>query len=461
MTRILRELTAGASSWSVDVISSVKQAVGEIAKLREQEKQSLIRPEAPTTQDLEAFKAWLATHVKKPATVTIEHVGSEGYGLKALEDIKEDDEFISVPYGIVLGTHMALGPAVNAAEWAEVASDPLLTRFPSCMLAVRLLAEAAHRKRASFFQPYVAILPASFDIPLFYDASDFEALEGSAAFDSAVKLLYNSIKQFLYIEQLVQTRWRRCPIPVKSFTLANYFWALGAVLTRQNEVVIDDRHAALALIPGWDMCNHEQSERITTFSDPKLRVISCNAIRAFSKDEQVTMYYGPRSNDQLLVYSGFVMKNNPHDFVSIQLSLREDDPLLKIRRLLIQKEAAISPAVGVANGIRVSVNAQGDYASPAMLRALQIAFMDKANLTQALRQSAEIVKPGSLASYDWSDEEKSNADKALIAGCESAQLHLRSRSESSAHATRGELLKQYWAGQLDVVNALLQKRDGQ
>lgn len=41
--------------------------------------------------------------------------------------------------------------------------------------------------------------------------------------------------------------------------LADYMWAAGVVMTRQNRIPIENRpeHSELALIPAWDMCNYK------------------------------------------------------------------------------------------------------------------------------------------------------------------------------------------------------------
>lgn len=60
-----------------------------------------------------------------------------------------------------------------------------------------------------------------------------------------------------------------------------------------------------ALIPFWDMANHDENGFISTqFNDQTLSVES-TAIRDFRKDEQIFIYYGKRTATEMLVNNGF------------------------------------------------------------------------------------------------------------------------------------------------------------
>ncbi len=56
-------------------------------------------------------------------------------------------------------------------------------------------------------------------------------------------------------------------LTLNSFKLREYIWALNVMMTRQNEVPIDGV-PKVALIPLWDMMNHQDGV-VTTHSDPK------------------------------------------------------------------------------------------------------------------------------------------------------------------------------------------------
>ncbi|RLN53810.1 hypothetical protein BBJ28_00008230 [Nothophytophthora sp. Chile5] len=459
-------LTAAPGCWQTDVLASVTRAVREIQRLGKHDARHRVRTKPAAEKDLLAFDAWFQRNVgQQELPVAVRHVGNQGLGLVARRDIAQDAAFLSIPYAMILGTHLSLGPQAHADKWKSVQNDPLLRQFPSCNLALRLLAEACKPATASsaFFGPYIAILPETFEIPLFYEAEDFAFLANTPLFTPAVRQLYNAIKQFCYLHVLL-SRWKGCPIPSEKFTIGNYFWALGAVLTRQNEVAVvesssSEPSSAMALIPGWDLCNHEQSDVISTFSDPRDAVVTCQAIRAFQQDEQVTMFYGRRTNQQFLLYSGFVLEANANDRGQLQLQLSTKDPLFKIRRMLIAKEAAGVELMQLEDGdLRVgyTADATGSIVSKAMVRALQTAAMDKEHLTSALRNGSVV---GTEEVYEWSEDEKQRALQTHRSCCEQTRADLEEiehRKAASKHAT---LLLRYFKSQQRILNAAMSSSD--
>lgn len=58
-----------------------------------------------------------------------------------------------------------------------------------------------------------------------------------------------------------------------------------------------------ALIPFWDMANHQEGVLSTDYNPLKKR-IECSAWKNIKKNEQVYIYYGHRPNCDLLVHNG-------------------------------------------------------------------------------------------------------------------------------------------------------------
>jgi hypothetical protein len=67
------------------------------------------------------------------------------------------------------------------------------------------------------------------------------------------------------------------------------------------------------IVPGIDYCNHSGEPaaevRKEYFSDS----YSLGALRDLRAGDEVSISYGPRSNDQLLQFYGFVLEDNEHD----------------------------------------------------------------------------------------------------------------------------------------------------
>jgi hypothetical protein len=163
---------------------------------------------------------------------------------------------------------------------------------------------------------------------------------------------------------------------IDQFTFEDFRWALAVAMTRQNPVprfnVDEDETAGeaegknnqeeevdsdsvpetetepenrlflgerdLGLIPVFDMCNHEAGSFASAFDQTNLTLES-HAMRAFTKGEQFTIYYGMRPNVQFVVYQGFCMKpgENSSDVLEVSMSLLPDDPLVKIKAKLVEQ----------------------------------------------------------------------------------------------------------------------------
>lgn len=80
-------------------------------------------------------------------------------------------------------------------------------------------------------------------------------------------------------------------------------------MTRQNLVPSEKQESEdgpkliSALIPYWDMANHRPG-KITSFYATVSRQLECTAQEAVNTGEQFFIYYGDRSNTDLLVHNG-------------------------------------------------------------------------------------------------------------------------------------------------------------
>lgn len=97
-------------------------------------------------------------------------------------------------------------------------------------------------------------------------------------------------------------------------------WAMGTIMTRQNTIpsfnendIISSEKESIrmipALIPFWDMANHDQSGYISTQFNEETLKIESTTIKEFSKGEQIFIYYADRNNTEMLVNNGFFTKD--------------------------------------------------------------------------------------------------------------------------------------------------------
>ena len=104
------------------------------------------------------------------------------------------------------------------------------------------------------------------------------------------------------------------------FRYDDFIWAVSCVMSRQNEIPskAGPHSPALALIPLWDLCNH-CSGHISTFFNLECQTCDCYAQHNFKANEEFTIFYGPRTNSELLLQQGFVYPDNEHDVLPIRL----------------------------------------------------------------------------------------------------------------------------------------------
>lgn len=254
----------------------------------------------------------------------IDKVGTEGNGLVATAPIPKGAPLFEIPRSMMMSTVTAR----KSKELQPLLADPLIARTPPLCLALHLLSEKLNRGPASQWSPYINILPAKFDIPLYWQLSHFRALRDSisgSTYRLSLGLVLNTALQYCHVFNILHAstaKKQRPAFPLERFTWKNFIWATSSVLTRQNEIPaepsVSPKTNELVLIPLWDMSNHDVGE-MTSFYNFETQSLQCSALRDFQVGEQVFMFYGPRPNSQLLLYSGFVLPDNPHDSLAISL----------------------------------------------------------------------------------------------------------------------------------------------
>jgi hypothetical protein len=179
----------------------------------------------------------------------------------------------------------------------------------------------------------------------------------------------------------------RDALPLDLFTWETFQWAMAVVLTRQNRLPTRPGNAAegeLALMPVFDMINHEAGEITTDFlwgagadvaaeesvasaegkaaganhdgsesacatpSEPDAGegFLVMYAKRPFKSGEQLRMSYGPRSSADFLQASGFVPEGGSGAgevvMLPLQLVLNSGDPLVGLKQRLLARMGIVT-----------------------------------------------------------------------------------------------------------------------
>ena len=146
----------------------------------------------------------------------------------------------------------------------------------------------------------------------------------------------NSIQAALVLYYRVYIHNTTCPgFRLSHCTWREFYWAMSVCTSRQNNLPNLDTSTAntsacvLGFIPVWDMMNHYIPNNIeprstwmggSTLYNPSTCSIDYCTPEYISMSSEVCMFYGPRTNRKLLLYSGFVLSDNIYD--AVQLDMR-------------------------------------------------------------------------------------------------------------------------------------------
>merc|ERR1712070_353412 len=134
-----------------------------------------------------------------------------------------------------------------------------------------------------------------------------QQLRGSWVWEQALVLYRHIVRQYCYLHTRIKAGVLEgaSPMTAANFTLADFRWAVCTVMSRQNSMPLKretgEHLNGLCLVPLWDMMNHKQLEPTTSF-DPDVTALVFSAAEDVAKGSQVFMFYGPRGNEEFLLY---------------------------------------------------------------------------------------------------------------------------------------------------------------
>lgn len=225
---------------------------------------------------------------------------------------------------------------------------PLLASMPNFILPLKLIIESYDPQ--SFWKPYIDILPRNVPIPLNWTTEDVEMMKGSSTQSRIFRDLRTFVRAYVTIFNGIDNispdpNAPPLPISPRQFTWNSFKWAMSIILSRQNNYTIsvnpDDNtvKSGLCLIPGLDMFNHAPGPELKAQHDLSESKSEVYIDRDFQVGDEVTIVYGNRSNDQLLMYSGFIDPTRGVDDIGIPVLPPPNDksPVALERTKLMQQ----------------------------------------------------------------------------------------------------------------------------
>jgi len=267
---------------------------------------------APNQQTLTAFAGWVQQH-KLHSKCNLGVFEGQGLGGVARAPIKEGEPIVMIPSSVLISNQRIKTESFlkDFTEWTGIFSlEPTL---------VWLLVERTNPN--SPWKPYLDILPESFPThPLSWTQEELNEAKGTALPDTT-----NAIREALKrtYEHLLEKLVTPNPnvFPAGSFTLETVTWAYQVVNSRSWLVKTAGGEYDLVLVPLADMLNHQPGAGAGSLSEDGT-FFSINATRDYEAGDQVFDTYGPKSNYELLSAYGFVLPDNPDDFMTLHFSLK-------------------------------------------------------------------------------------------------------------------------------------------
>lgn len=358
-----------------------------------------------------------------------------GSGIVCTRDIVKGEHVITIPRAIMLSAQFGRGRVKSMIPLLDSMEDNSVLQLATCLMYHKL------NEETSYFSQYLKTLPQSFNLPTYWDRSIFEALSTTPTTSRSVKSVRAAIILFIRLIRSVET-FKNSDFAIDKITWDTFKWCLGVVVSRQNNVPLTrDSNAesalTLALVPAWDMMNHECGEMTTGF-DFLNDCLRFEAMRDFKVGEELTMCYGQRQNELFLMYSGFAVQDSPYEAFDFEVVVPIDD-IGKIRELVLRN-----------NGITLGKGSGSGSGSA-------VVSISRSQGEVLLTKEAMVIALACVMTRG-----DSVALMRCIASCNTVEglLALSSGAEGMSHAIKVkalELLEKYVEGCIAGINVALEK----
>ena len=267
-----------------------------------------------------------APHALAIADETYDDGEPAGRGLIAIRPITQGEPIFEVPENLILTKQTAI------EHFSSVAN--LLNDVDEYVALAMLLIDERNKGEASFWKPYLDILPPDEElIPLFrWSDEELGLLKGSPTLVACTSLKQKLRKEY---QTAVETVFEQHPsvFPLDVYSFEAWEWAFAVLFSR---AILLRKESTLALVPYADLLNHNPF--CTSYIDMERRILRKDKYvgffvdRPYAKMNQIFVTYGPKSNTELLLLYGFLVDRNPYDSVEISVALDEDDPLFEKKK---------------------------------------------------------------------------------------------------------------------------------
>lgn len=304
--------------------------------------EEIVPPDYPDT-NLTQLLAWLK-HFGFRNTTGIKIKETElGRGCVTSRPIER--EVMSIPRITILSDHSSIGPNGKTSDLIREHVKEGLE-----VVGLFLFYEKFVVGEASFWKPWIQILPEELTNTIFFNDVELSLLQGSSLLEMTHHLK----------AQLADTWQHYCSLfvgeedglfPKESFTLERYKWALATAWARTFLVSLsppenpeeEDLKQATAFIPLADMLNYSANDPCGGDMDETYQSFRVWSNSPLSADQQIFIEYGSKGNTELLLYYGFVLPNNPYSVIKLSYTLSDSEPFYSEKLQLIKGLLGLEP----------------------------------------------------------------------------------------------------------------------
>ena len=290
-----------------DVVKAWRALRSEVERIVEKQRAEELPP-LPEKRDLGKLKAWLVGLGAEWSGVDVdEEAGVLRAAAAAPAAPRADKMLLRIPFKACIVAREDFNPDEPKSFLTRVMSVSQALRPTGAILLALMLLEERRLGAKSAFAPYVNSLPRSFDMVAFVGWSPEEAMALGPMLAATVLRRWATVVGF-YASAAADAALR----PMVG-TLKDFMWSIGVVSSRQNPCKYRTRGKyqeveGFALIPGLDMLNHDPAAGPdkSTAQDLEDLAFETKAWRDFAPGEELTIFYGKRSDEEFLMYQGFV-----------------------------------------------------------------------------------------------------------------------------------------------------------
>ncbi|GMF56704.1 unnamed protein product [Phytophthora fragariaefolia] len=275
---------------------------------------------------------WLEAHGTPDSLLDIRYLGKiEGHGVFAKQALASGQVTLRVPFKLTMN--------VESAAKSDLA--PVIEKYPQIpddeVLAMHLMYERS-KGDESFFAPFIASMPTTFDMPVFWTEAELNELTGTNVLLLTQLMKQHLARDFDNIHQAVVEDFPDIFVALPTLTIEDYMWAMSVIWSRAFGVSKGGKYFHV-LCPAMDMFNHDVNVRsplddFVSFDEEK-QMMTHLVPENVAAGSALHISYGQYSNAKLLYSYGFVSCENFRRGVDFWMKIPPTDPYFKLKQTVL------------------------------------------------------------------------------------------------------------------------------